>query len=424
LLTFKDVENFLLCPRRYYFRVYRENEKEDIQEMEGFEVAHHDPDVTRELLRMGFSVLQPAETFEVFGETLLSQPDLIVKESDGWRIIVHKKAKNFKRKYILEAAFHGYVFSSKGWHVKDVVFISPFFKISVDWREGVGPLFSVLQAISDLTEPPDPIPSRICRNCPIQDECSGILIEKGDLRAIHGVGDRTIKELKELGIKNLWELSEVSEGLLAKHFGPERGRRLKRMAEALVEKKPVFFGKVPEIPEGIVLDMESYPAGDIDFLYGFLEGERYVPFFVDTPVDVKETFFKVLEYLESREGPIYHYHGFEPGRFKNLLLRFKLDPRKFSKLLKRFTDVYTLLSNTVALPVTSYSLKVVGKWLGYKWRVNLAGSAIISHYEKWLKTGMKKYLEEILMYNEDDVRATKKVLDFLKEQAPKAQSLS
>ena len=105
-------------------------------------------------------------------------------------------------------------------------------------------------------------------------------------------------------------------------------------------------------------------------------------------------------------------------------MRFKLDPRKFSKLLKRFTDVYTLLSNTVALPVTSYSLKVVGEWLGYKWRVNLAGSTVISHYEKWLKTGMKKYLEEILMYNEDDVRATKKILDFLKEQAPKAQSLS
>lgn len=423
MLTFKDVENFLLCPRRYYFRVYKENEEKCIQNMEGFEMAHHNPDVTRELLKMGFSVFQPAETFEIFGKTLLAQPDFIIKESNGYKIIVHKKAKNFKRKYILEAAFYGYVFSSKGWYVKDVVFVSPFFKISVDWKEGVEYLFSVLQAISNLTEPPDPVPTRMCRNCFIQDECSNILIKKGDLRTIHGVGNKIIKELEELGIKNLWELSEASESLLAKFFGHERGRKLKKMAEALITKNPVFLKKIPEISEGIILDMESYPEKDIDFLYGFLEREKYIPFFVNELFNTKETFFKVLEYLESKRGPIYHYHGFEPKRFRKLLLKFKLNPRKFSKLLKRFTDVYTLLSTTVALPVTSYSLKVVGKWLGYRWRINLAGSAVISHYEKWLRTGVKKYFDEILIYNEDDVRATKKILDFLKEQAPKAQNL-
>ena len=78
-------------------------------------------------------------------------------------------------------------------------------------------------------------------------------------------------------------------------------------------------------------------------------------------------------------------------------------------------NLLTTVCESVALPVYFYSLKDIAKQLGFKWRHKAAGGAnSITWYEQYLelkdtkKTAVKakKILQDIIDYNEDDVRAT------------------
>ena len=59
------------------------------------------------------------------------------------------------------------------------------------------------------------------------------------------------------------------------------------------------------------------------------------------------------------------------------------------------------------MPIESYSLKSVANWLGFIWKIPQAsGDQSVCWYDQWLKTGDYTCLENILIYNQDDCRAT------------------
>ena len=66
------------------------------------------------------------------------------------------------------------------------------------------------------------------------------------------------------------------------------------------------------------------------------------------------------------------------------------------------------------LPVESYGLKAVSRWLGFKYR-NPKSSATQSMlwYRLWLDTEDRQYLDDSVLYNEDDCRATKLIKDWM-----------
>jgi uncharacterized protein len=83
-------------------------------------------------------------------------------------------------------------------------------------------------------------------------------------------------------------------------------------------------------------------------------------------------------------------------------------------VLKRFLDIYEQLTRSVALPIESYALKVIARWLGFEWRdPEATGAKCIYWYDQWLETGDHTLLELIQRYNEDDCRATLTVKNWL-----------
>ncbi len=77
-------------------------------------------------------------------------------------------------------------------------------------------------------------------------------------------------------------------------------------------------------------------------------------------------------------------------------------------------DLERALKGSVVLPLRGYSLKDVGRWLGYEWSGETQhGDNSMLEYLHWLETGDRHHLEHILHYNQDDVRATKVVRDWL-----------
>ena len=81
--------------------------------------------------------------------------------------------------------------------------------------------------------------------------------------------------------------------------------------------------------------------------------------------------------------------------------------------MDRFVDLHRVLKDVFVLPVEGYGLKPVSRWLGFKYR-NPKSSATQSMlwYRLWLDTGNRQYLDDSVLYNEDDCRATKLIKDW------------
>lgn len=74
---------------------------------------------------------------------------------------------------------------------------------------------------------------------------------------------------------------------------------------------------------------------------------------------------------------------------------------------------------TILLQIKCYSIKNIAKseFLRFKWRHEKAeGSQSIFWYEEWLEIGNPKILDDIINYNENDVRATEHLYLWLKNQ--------
>ena len=116
------------------------------------------------------------------------------------------------------------------------------------------------------------------------------------------------------------------------------------------------------------------------------------------------------------EAPIYHFCVYEFDTVKSLGKLYRTPQSIVKPILSRFVDIYEQLTQSVTLPVESYALKAIAKWLGFKWRnTEASGAKCIYWYDQWLKTGDRNLLDIIQIYNEDDCRATHSVKNWLVE---------
>lgn len=402
-LTFKEIEHFLACPRKYYMDL-------SSTPLEGYEDLENE---CRELMNMKFAVEKPVMSTSVFGRRFISTPAAVVPHGDRWKLVIRKFAKRFKPKYALEASYHGYIFSNAGFMVSTVVVETPHFSKETDWRDNVPQLFSTLEAITlvESGDEPPAVPVPLCKTCTHVIRCTRDLVEQGSLSAIHGIGRKTILKLVESGIENLSDIVKCD------HTPPSLSKEvfeiLKIKATSLVENREYVFRELPELKHGVYLDIETHTTHGFDYLFGILDSDEYIPFFSSSLEEEEEVFNKVLTLLEKTEGPIYHYCGYEPSRFKELASLFKVDQNLYEKIRKRFVDVYAILKKHIALPLFTYSLKSVARYLNFEWRTSLNGMKSSRYFDEWLHTHDDSLLNLLLTYNEDDDRATKKIVEWL-----------
>lgn len=157
-----------------------------------------------------------------------------------------------------------------------------------------------------------------------------------------------------------------------------------------------------------------YLIGVLDCRQG--EGEEFRAFVADRPEDEQDMWAEFLEYVGSlpHESVIYHYHSFERTHLGKLAERHGVDRALHDRLLGNLIDLHGVLKNSVVLPLTSYGLKPVAKWLGFRWKESTSDAAMsMLWFDLWLSTGNRDYLEASIKYNEDDCRATRLIKGWL-----------
>ncbi len=230
---------------------------------------------------------------------------------------------------------------------------------------------------------------------------------KSEISAIEGAGIKTVSQLADAKLAELKKIPDLSLDRL--YF-------LQQQAISIKEKRVIFIGTIdlPRDPEGaLVLDIESDPLRDLDYLFGVLEvvpGSEPVfhSFFADSEKDEGKAWEKFMEFMESRAHlNVYHYGWYEIDVMRRMKSLYGMPESVEKQLEARFIDLLTKMRDTIIFPMPFYSLKDIAKFLGFAWRTkDASGLDSVLWYEDFLVDGDPKAKQKIIDYNEDDVRAT------------------
>jgi uncharacterized protein len=205
----------------------------------------------------------------------------------------------------------------------------------------------------------------------------------------------------------------------------------------------------PPDPGDLFLDLEGDPFAfddGLDYLFGVLDlSGAFTPIWSLDPdgsgdislAGEKAAFERLIDLLVERLARhpamhVYHYAAYEPTALKRLMGRHATREEEVDRLLRGgvLVDLYRVVRQGLIASVESYSIKRLEPLYGYERAVELkdATSSIVA-FEEWLQLGdtdrpSSDILDEIARYNEDDVRSTLALRDWLEERRGELASLT
>jgi uncharacterized protein len=245
--------------------------------------------------------------------------------------------------------------------------------------------------------------------------------EAEDIALIYKLQARSCEALRECGVCTIHDAATMDPTTLPKisYASVDTLERAKLQAQALIKKELRWTARpeIPDAPVRIYFDIEGDPLLNIEYLFGFWivgdgKKEPYFHYFVaDKPEDDRKMwgqFIAWLDTLDFADYKVYHYHIYERVKCKKLAEEYG-GSAKLDEFMANFVDLAKAVQDCVIFPLYFYSIKDIAKspFVNFKWRHAKAGGAqSIFWYEKWLETGDRTILQDIIDYNEDDVIAT------------------
>ncbi len=334
-----------------------------------------------------------------------------------------KSAKHIKHEYVLQGAFYNYLLGKiQGYTPKKFYLINrDGEESSYDFEKYEEELKNILDGIREIQKGKNVTPTAKSCRWPWESYCNSKAVEAGDVSILPSVGPAVKRKLNEAGIQTIHQLSETPVDI---DIPEPTLEKIKKFAEAWTTKKPVILHKPKFEKSDVDLFIDFEGTDDmqteegvikVNYLIGLLVSEKervhFRPFIAENLNDEGRMLQEFLEYVKKYpDAPIYHYGPYEKTHFASMGQKFKVNVKP---VLDRMVDILTILKKSVAMPVMSNSLKEVGKMLGYKWRGMASAQESIVLYFQYLDSKDRSVLQRIIDYNEDDVRATKVVKDYL-----------
>ncbi len=334
-----------------------------------------------------------------------------------------KSAKHIKHEYIMQTAFYNYVLGRiQGFTPPKFYLINREQKeFEYSFEDYEEELKLTLADIKEIFNGKKVSPTAKSCKWPWEAYCNKQAISQNDVSIIPNVGRAMKKQLNSVGIMTIQQLAsqpvnlDITENTL---------KKIKLYAQAWVDKKPIVLSK-PRLPKSDVelfLDFEGTDELQteeglvkVDYLIGLLikddSGAHFRPFVAENLADEGRMLHDFLAFMKKYpDAPIYHYGPYEKTHFRALSEKYKID---MSDILKRMVDVLSLVKKNVIFPTLTMSLKEISKFLGFKYRGMADAQESIVLYLQFLETKERELLKRILDYNEDDVRATMVIKDYL-----------
>ena len=438
---------------------------------------------TVELMRSGVECIYRGALMTPWREDvmLVATPDLLVRvetpsELGNWSYICKdiRFGKRPKLDYQIVSVFHGLVLAGvQGvWPDAAEIALRDRGVHAVSFEHRTVEMFKILhQCVATLRDRREPdlfLSRQKCSLCQWHAECHRIALRDRHLSLLPGVTPNRFVQLAALGLQTIEDILALPFERLVLSVGSDNAAQIFRQAQAnltdlaipltlaiplvadvdhlrqtladpAVDLLPdtispmMVAAAFPDMAIELHFDIEAEPDRDVDFLLGVLEVDRrtgqqqFHGFLAETPEEEGRIWDEFVEFMLSRpNAPIYHFCDYEVKTIARLAQRYGTPPVLWRSIADRCVDLHWWATKTAVMPVESYSLKAMARWLGFEWRDPRAnGAQCICWYNDWLETADRNQLDWIVRYNEDDCRATYRLKlwleDFLRLPAIVAQ---
>ncbi|MFH1839478.1 MAG: TM0106 family RecB-like putative nuclease [Patescibacteria group bacterium] len=308
-------------------------------------------------------------------------------------------------------------------------------RLSFEAREFMDKFEDNLQELKKIRagEIPDPVLRKACHDSgPWGAACEKLAKDKNDIALIYKLDVRKLAQLREIGVRTVADAVVMDPAILdgAAPGLTMHGMEVAKMQAQALQNDAVFAREPVYLPEEgleIHFDIESDLPNDVDYLYGFLirgeKGDEYKPFVAERLEDEEKMWNEFLDWLETlpKKYTVYHYAPYEKHRLIVLENRYG-GSKELERFRENMLDLKVVSSKSVVFPLYFYGLKNIAKFLGFEWKGDVTGGGqSIEVFEKYLDTGDRALLDSIIQYNEEDVRATAHLKDWLVEYASERQ---
>lgn len=308
------------------------------------------------------------------------------------------------------------------------------------------------QAIADVMRgkrPPLTITSK-AKNSPWFKEMLAEAKQKQDISLIYKLDGRAVSALRDTGLSTVIQLLSADvEKLPPIPYAPsETLKRAQLQAQSLQENRTIWLDKPnfgDDAPLKLFFDIEGSPWQKVEYLFGFWvvgdpekklatkncryrtfddTPDKYFLYFIaESPEQERELWDNFLNWLDvlPSQYQVIHYADYERSHLNKLAEKYGDKPSR-QKFMESLVDIEKVVQKSVIFPLYFYSIKDIAKseFLGFKWRHEKAGGGqSVFWYEEWLETGNPEILNDIINYNEDDVRATEHLYLWLKSNTPR-----
>jgi predicted RecB family nuclease len=389
---------------------------------------------------------------------IVGAPDFILRGTGGGHVIRDSKISrrindDHHPEIILQMGLYGWLYEQTFGRppVRLEVHAGDGSIVEVPY-DGAGAAMAALERIAALktrtTEPYAAVGWTKCLGCGFRDHCWPRAVARRDVALVSGVdqglarvlyaghGVSTMDDLLSRFDESALANVRVPWGLKTKRVGKRAGHIL-RMASALAsgEESLIRRPDVPEHPNYVMFDLEGLPPhlDDLEkiYLWGLqVYGERPAPFAAATAgfgVDGDrlgwERFLGEAQRVFDEYGdvPFVHWHHYERGRLDLYVRRYGDRDGVAARVRRNLLDLLPITEDAVALPLPSYSLKVVEQYVGFKREQEEFGgqwamAKYIEAVETEDETTRAEVMDQILAYNREDLAATWAVLQWLRSK--------
>jgi uncharacterized protein len=387
--------------------------------------------------------------------SVVGRPDFLILDGDGYLIRDSKLSRKVDEKHHVEIALQLQLY---GWLFEQIVGM-PAKRLQV--HAGAGDIIEVphdggTAALGELArilsmkrlgaEPYEPLGWTKCSGgCGYYDRCWQQAEARQDVSLVMDVDQHLARALNEVGITSAQQLlASFDERQLSEFKRPwgkgfqkvgKKAGKILTYAEVLCSGKERILSAadVPAHDNYVMFDLEGMPPylDELEkiYLWGLqVYGKRpseYVGvtagFGANGDREGWEAFLATAKTLFDEYGDIrfVHWHHYERVHIEQYVDRYGDPDGVATRVLANLLDLLPITKGAIALPLPSYSLKVVEEYVGFKrtqdeYGGNWAMAQFILATETEDEAERNQRMGEILKYNEEDLAATWAVFEWLR----------
>jgi uncharacterized protein len=394
---------------------------------------------------------------------VVGYPDFLILDGDEYIIRDSKMARRIDDEHhpeiVFQVGLYGYLFEQTTGRMPKAIQVHSGTNAIVDvpYDGGVAAL-AELRRIVALRETQgelyEPVGWSKCGSCGFKNRCWEAAEQSNDVAlvpdidqslaiALHGIGVTSTSQL--LQSFDVGSLSDFKRpvGKRAQKVGKKAERILQFAASMESQQERVLA--VPAIPilsNYVMFDLEGMPPylDELDKIYlwgmrvfGSTAGE-FMPAVAGFGADGdKECWFEFLHNADNifksygDSIPFVHWAPYEKTHLSQYIDRHG-DPNGVAAHVKaNLLDLLTVARDSIVLPLPSFSLKVIEKYIGYeRTQEEFGGQWSMAQFILATETSDEsqraQLMEQILKYNDEDLEATWAVFEWLRSKEPAGPS--